>query len=84
MKYCPLMSFQNQYAQEAICLGKDCALAADEAGECLIKQALQIYVGKERTHMANEAAGMNTYVHMFKDGRIEPITFTNESYCEDD
>jgi hypothetical protein len=77
------MSFQKQYAQEIVCLGEDCALAADEAGECLIKQALQIYVGKERTRIANEAAVMDTYVRMFKDGRREPITFTNEPHYED-
>ena len=83
MRYCPLMSFQKQYAQETSCLGEDCALAADEAGECLIKQALQIYVSKERTRVANETAAMETYFRMFKDGRREPITFTNEPYYED-
>ena len=83
MRYCPLMSFQKQYAQETVFLGEECALAADEAGECLIKQALQIYVSKERTRIANEAAVMDTYVRMFKDGSREPITFTNEPCYED-
>lgn len=83
MKYCPLMSFQKQYAQEIPCLGEDCALAADEAGNCLIQQALQIFVGKERTRQAEEAAAMETYFRMFKNGRREPITFTDEPYYED-
>ena len=49
MNYCPLMSFQREGWQKVYCLGDDCALAADAAGECLIKQALQCYVSKERT-----------------------------------
>lgn len=48
MDYCPLMSYQKQYMSEAQCLGENCAMAADGNGECLIKQALQIYVN-ERT-----------------------------------
>ena len=48
MDYCPLMSYAKQYANEKECLGEGCALAADGNGECLIKQALQIYVN-ERT-----------------------------------
>ena len=48
MDYCPLMSYQKQYISEAQCLGENCAMAADGNGECLIKQALQIYVN-ERT-----------------------------------
>lgn len=55
MNYCPLMSYAKQYAQEIPCLGEECALAADGAGECLIKQALQLYVSSERTRRAEEA-----------------------------
>ena len=55
MNYCPLMSYAKQYAQEIPCLGEECALAADGAGECLIKQALQLYVSGERTKRAEEA-----------------------------
>lgn len=55
MNYCPLMSYAKQYAQEIPCLGEECALAADGAGECLIKQALQLYVSGERTKLAEEA-----------------------------
>ena len=55
MKYCPLISYAKQYAQEIPCLGEECALAADGAGECLIKQALSLYVSGERTKRAEEA-----------------------------
>ena len=55
MNYCPLMSYAKQYAQEIPCLGEECALAADGAGECLIKQALSLYVSGERTKLAEEA-----------------------------
>lgn len=54
MNYCPLMSYAKQYAQEIPCLGEECALAADGAGECLIKQALSLYVSGERTRRAEE------------------------------
>lgn len=49
------MSYAKQYAQEIPCLGEECALAADGAGECLIKQALSLYVSGERTRRAEEA-----------------------------
>lgn len=52
MKYCPLRNYRLSDPQE--CLGEQCALAADGAGQCLIKQALQIFVSKERTQMAEE------------------------------
>ena len=55
MNYCPLMSYAKQYAQEISCFGEECALAADGAGECLIKQALSLYVSGERTKRAEEA-----------------------------
>ena len=55
MNYCPLMSFAKQYSDKVPCLGESCALAADGAGECLIKQALQLYVSGERTKRAEEA-----------------------------
>lgn len=54
MNYCPLMSYAKQCAQEIPCLGEECALAADGAGECLIKQALSLYVSGERTKRAEE------------------------------
>lgn len=64
MNYCPLMSYAKQYAQEIPCLGEECALAADGAGECLIKQALQLYVSGERTKRAEEAEKSRREVEM--------------------
>ena len=52
-KYCPIMSFQKEYAEEIVCM-EDCAFA-DEAGECLIRQALQCYVSAARTKNADDA-----------------------------
>lgn len=51
MKYCPLAYSQYGMAE---CRGEHCAMAADEAGQCLIQQALSLYVGKERTRLAEE------------------------------
>ena len=57
-KYCPIMSFQKDYAEENVCM-EDCAFA-DEAGECLIRQALQCYVSAARTQIVNKAEVMAT------------------------
>lgn len=54
MNHCPLMSFAKQYSQEVPCLGENCALAADRTGQCLIKQALQLYVSRERIRLSEE------------------------------
>lgn len=54
MNYCPLMSFAKQYSQEVPCLGENCALAADGAGQCLIQQALQLYVSHEHIRLSEE------------------------------
>ena len=54
MRYCPLMSYGKQYCTEVSCFEEECAFAADGAGECLVKQALQLYVAKERTRIAEE------------------------------
>ena len=48
---CPLKSWEH--AQFVECQGKSCAFA-DEAGNCLVRQALQCYVGAERTRVAEE------------------------------
>ena len=54
MIYCPLMSFQRQSSHGQVqCMNRECGFA-DEAGSCLIKQALQCYVAKERTRVALE------------------------------
>lgn len=85
MNYCPLMSYAKQYAQEIPCLGEECALAADGAGECLIKQALALYVSKERTRLAEEEEHARketelakTYWAMKKDGTRTPIQFLQD------
>jgi hypothetical protein len=64
-------------------MGIDCELA-DEAGECLIKQALQCYVSAERTRVAEEnerirkeTEMMKTYFAIKKDGTRIPIQFDN-------
>lgn len=54
MNYCPLMSFAKQHSQEVPCLGENCALAADGVGQCLIQQALQLYVSRERIRLSEE------------------------------
>ena len=79
MKYCPLMSYQKQYVQETTCLGEECALAADDAGECLIKQALQLYVGQERTKIAEEESAIRHFEMLHKNGMSTPISFVEES-----
>lgn len=48
---CPLKS--HEYSSYVDCAGRSCALA-DEAGQCLVKQALQCYVSAERTRVAEE------------------------------
>ena len=49
---CPLRSYE--YPTYIDCAGQSCAFA-DGAGECLIKQALSLYVSGERTKRAEEA-----------------------------
>lgn len=85
MNYCPLMSYAKQYAQEIPCLGEECALAADGAGNCLIKQALQLYVSGERTRLAEEEERLRRetelakmYWAMKKDGTRTPIQFLQD------
>lgn len=55
MKYCPLVSYAKQYSNKILCMGKECGFA-DEAGNCLVQQALQCYVAKERSQAALEDA----------------------------
>lgn len=49
---CPLRSYE--YSAYIDCAGQSCAFA-DGAGECLIKQALSLYVSGERIKRAEEA-----------------------------
>lgn len=52
MSYCPLSC--SQHGNMPCCEGSNCELT-DEAGDCLIKQALSLYVSGERTKRAEEA-----------------------------
>lgn len=70
MKNCPLMSYAKQYSYQVPCMEEQCGFA-DEAGNCLIQQALQCYVAKERT----VAAQKDTYYKINKNGIFEPIAF---------
>ena len=71
IKYCPIISFQKQYKEETMCM-EDCAFA-DEAGECLIRQALMCYIGGGRRK--------EEYELLHKDGARTPINF-NQSFEE--
>lgn len=51
--FCPIMSFQSMHSGGVYCLGKNCGFA-DAAGNCLVKQALQCYISKERTAAADQ------------------------------
>lgn len=53
MSYCPLM-YGRHYSSITPCLGEKCALAADNKGECLIKQALQFYVNNQEARLSKE------------------------------
>ena len=84
MSYCPILSYQRDATATKYCMGIDCELA-DEAGECLIKQALQCYVSAERTRVAEENERirketelMKTYWALKKDGTRSPIVFLKD------
>ena len=90
MRYCPLMSYGKQYCTEVSCFEEECAFAADGAGECLVKQALQLYVAKERTRIAEEEEKlrketelMKTYWALKKDGTRSPIKFLSKDEEEE-
>ena len=70
---CPLTA--SHHGGRQYCLGAECMLA-DEAGDCLVKQALQCYVSKERTRIAQETESVNACARIFKDGSWKPIHFT--------
>lgn len=74
MKKCPLMSYAKQYSTGVDCLGEDCGFA-DAAGDCLIQQALQCYVAKERTRIAETEAARAHFEMLHKNGMRTPIDF---------
>lgn len=76
---CPLKNWER--AQFVECQGRSCVFA-DEAGDCLVRQALQCYVSAERTHVAEQTERIRretqlaqTYLAMKKDGTRNPIQF---------
>ena len=84
MSYCPILSYQRDATATKYCMGIDCELA-DEAGDCLVRQALQCYVSAERTRVAEETERIRretqlaqTYWAMKKDGTRSPIQFLQD------
>lgn len=83
---CPLKNFQ--YSTFLDCQGEACAFA-DEAGNCLIRQALQCYVSAERTRVAEEADRIRRETELAqmywatkKDGIRTPIQFSHQPVDE--
>lgn len=79
---CPLRNFE--YSGFIDCAGRSCAFA-DEAGDCLVRQALQCYVSAERTRVAEETERIHretqlaqTYWALKKDGTRSPIQFLKD------
>lgn len=60
MKFCPLSNGTRTYGGQVLCMEKDCVFT-DEAGDCLVKQALQCYVAKERTAAAEKEATQKSF-----------------------
>ena len=52
MQYCPLISYQRDLVLQVQCM-QECTFK-DEAGECLVKQALQCYVQNTREQNAKK------------------------------
>ena len=78
---CPLIS--SQYGVHN-CVAPDCRLT-DEAGHCLVQQALQCYVSATRTKAAEEEERIRRetelakkYWAMKKDGTRTPIQFLQD------
>lgn len=63
MSYCPLCC--SQHGNMPRCEGNNCELT-DDAGECLVKQALSCYVQEKReARAAREALEKTTYADIF-------------------
>ena len=84
---CPLKSWEHSQFIE--CQGKTCAFA-DEAGDCLVRQALQCYVSAERTRAAEENDRIRretelakTYWALKKDGIRSPIKLLSKDEEEE-
>ena len=79
MMYCPLISYGKQYTSDVPCFEEDCALAADGVGQCLIKQALELYVIQERPKIAEKENAIRHFEMLAKNGQRTPISFIEES-----
>lgn len=84
---CPLKSWEHSQFIE--CQGRSCAFA-DEAGDCLVRQALQCYVSAERTRVAEENDRLcretelaKTYWALKKDGTRSPIKLLSKDEEEE-
>ena len=77
---CPLKNYE--YSDYVDCIGDSCAFA-DEAGDCLIRQALQCYVSAERTRVAEETERKRKEIKMMefywldRNKEKTPIQFTS-------
>ena len=79
--FCPIMSFQKEYSEGVLCLEKNCAFA-DEAGECLIRQALQCYVSAARTKMVDDTEDLKRKMKMMQAyPTISPYSIEPSSDC---
>ena len=65
MKYCPLMSYHREGWKAVDCFEKKCAFA-DEAGQCLIQQAFQLYVSRERIRLSEEEERIKCEIDLAK------------------
>lgn len=83
MKYCPLISYAKQYSAQVPCMKGQCGFA-DEAGDCLVQQALQCYVTKERTRIAETKAARDHFEILHKNGMRSPIDFKQYTTIEVD
>ena len=84
---CPLKNYE--YCGFIDCAGRSCAFA-DEAGDCLVRQALQCYVSAERTRVAKENDRLRretelakTYWTLKKDGIRSPIKLLSKDEEEE-
>ena len=83
---CPLIS--SEYGAHN-CVAPNCRFT-DEAGHCLVQQALQCYVSAERTRVAEENDRLRretelakTYWALKKDGTRSPIKFLSKDEEEE-
>ena len=74
MSYCPLMSYNGSNISRR-CFRHECALAANENGECLIKQALGLYISQEKTKITEKENAIQYFETIAKNGKRVPPSF---------